>query len=74
MIDVALDLLRSKNAAIQCGLGTDDEECGIKLEDLHDLLLSIKAPYITLEEFEELWEKSVIELEKEPDIVIRQVR
>lgn len=74
MIDVALDLLRSKNAAFHCGLGTDDEECGIKLDDLHDLLLSIKAPYITLDEFEELWEKSVIELEKEPDIVIRQVR
>ncbi|RCK65122.1 Inner nuclear membrane protein SRC1 [Candida viswanathii] len=74
MIDVALDLLRSKNAALHCGLGTDDEECGIKLQDLHDLLLAIKAPYISFEEFEELWERSVIEMEKEPDIVVRQKR
>lgn len=74
MIDVALDLLRSKNAAIQCGQNPNDEESGIKLNDLHDLLLSMKAPYITIDEFEELWDRSVIELEKEPDIIVRQVR
>ena len=71
MIDVALDLLRSKNAAIQCGQNPNDEESGIKLNDLHDLLLSMKAPYITIDEFEELWDRSVIELEKEPDIIVK---
>ncbi|CAK9439976.1 uncharacterized protein LODBEIA_P40760 [Lodderomyces beijingensis] len=74
MIDVALDLLRSKNAQVQCGKGQDDCESGILLADLHDLLLSMKASYITNEEFEELWSRSVVELEKEPEIKVRQVR
>ncbi|KAG7660830.1 uncharacterized protein J8A68_005647 [[Candida] subhashii] len=72
MIDVALDLLRSKNSQINCGKGESIEESGIGVDELHDLLLSMKAPYITLEEFEELWARSVIELEKEPDIIVRQ--
>ncbi|KAI5965394.1 uncharacterized protein KGF55_001615 [Candida pseudojiufengensis] len=72
MIDVALDLIRSKNAAVSCGKSTNDFESGISLEDLHDLLLSMKANYITIEEFEELWKRSIIELEKEPDIIVRQ--
>ncbi|ODV77330.1 uncharacterized protein CANTADRAFT_56423 [Suhomyces tanzawaensis NRRL Y-17324] len=69
MIDVALDLLRSKNAIKQCGKSEDIAEAGIKIEELHDLLLSMKAPYITVEEFEELWQRSVVELEKEPEII-----
>ncbi|ABN65394.2 Spliced mRNA and Cell cycle regulated gene [Scheffersomyces stipitis CBS 6054] len=69
MIDVALDLLRSKNANVQCGQSTNNEEAGIELGDLHDLLLSMKAPYITIEEFEELWQRSIIELEKEPEVI-----
>ncbi|CAI5760580.1 unnamed protein product [Candida verbasci] len=74
MIDVALDLLRSKNANVQCGKGSNDEESGISVNDLHDLLLSMKAAYITIEEFEELWNRSMVELMKEPDIIVRQVR
>lgn len=74
IIDVALDLLRSKNADKQCGLSTGVEEAGVSLVELHDLLFSMKAPYITTEEFEELWERSVVELEKEPDVTVRQVR
>ena len=74
MIDVALDLLRTKNAQVSCGKGNDDEESGISSTVLHDLLLSMKAPYITIEEFEELWIKSVAELEKEPEVIVRQVR
>lgn len=74
MIDVALDLLRSRNAHKNCGrLPEDDDEAGIEIGDLHDLLLAMKAPYITLEEFEELWERSVEELQKEPEIIVRQV-
>ncbi|EGW30591.1 uncharacterized protein SPAPADRAFT_143881, partial [Spathaspora passalidarum NRRL Y-27907] len=72
MMEVALDLIRSKNAQVQCGRGVDDFESGISVQDLHDLLLEMKAPYITLEEFEELWERSVVELEKEPEIIVRQ--
>ncbi|KAK6457755.1 spliced mRNA and cell cycle regulated protein [Scheffersomyces xylosifermentans] len=72
MIDVALDLLRSKNAQTQCGQSSNNEEAGIKLDDLHDLLLSMKAPYITIEEFEELWERSILELEKEPEVIVRR--
>ncbi|KAI5958481.1 SRC1 [Candida margitis] len=74
MIDVALDLLRSRNAAVDCGKGSDDNQSGISVQDLHDLLLSMKAPYITTEEFEELWSRSIVELTKEPDIILRQVR
>lgn len=74
MIDVALDLLRARNANRNCGrLPEDDLDAGIEIKDLHDLILAMKAPYITLEEFEELWERSVVELEKEPEIIVRQV-
>ncbi|KAI5961322.1 hypothetical protein KGF57_001745 [Candida theae] len=74
MIDVALDLLRSRNAAVECGVGSDDVKSGISVQELHDLLLSMKAPYITTEEFEELWSRSIVELKKEPDITLRQIR
>lgn len=71
MIDVALDLLRARNAHKNCGrLPEDDVSAGIEMNDLHDLLLAMKAPYITLEEFEELWRRSVVELEKEPEIIV----
>lgn len=73
MIDVALDLLRTKNANVQCGQSTNIEDSGIKLQELHDLLLSMKAPYITNEEFEELWQRSIVELEKESEVIVRQV-
>ncbi|CUM46071.1 unnamed protein product [Debaryomyces fabryi] len=74
MIDVALDLLRSKNANKNCGkTAVDNFESGLSVDELHDLLLLMKAPYITKEEFEELWQRSVIELEKEPEIIVRQV-
>lgn len=73
MIDVALDLLRAKNANRNCGRSEDDLDAGIQIDDLHDLLLAMKAPYITLEEFEDLWLRSVVELEKEPEIIVRQV-
>lgn len=74
MIDVALDLLRARNANKNCGrLPEEDVEAGISVADLHDLLLAMKAPYITTEEFEELWKRSVVELEKEPEIIVRQV-
>ena len=74
MIDVALDLLRSRNAEKNCGrTSTDDFEAGLTSTEVHDLLLMMKAPYITRDEFEELWERSVIELEKEPEVIVRQV-
>lgn len=74
MIDVALDLLRARNAHINCGESSEDDvSAGIEMKYLHDLLLAMKAPYITLEEFEELWQRSVEELEKEPEIIVRQV-
>lgn len=74
MIDVALDLLRARNANRNCGnTPADDLEAGVSIQDLHDLLLSIKAPYITEEEFEELWARSVVELEGKPEIIVRQV-
>jgi hypothetical protein len=73
MIEVALDLLRTKNARKNCGKSDSIEEAGVKLTDLHDLLLSMKAPYITTQEFEELWGRSISELEKEPDIIVRHV-
>ncbi|ODV64998.1 hypothetical protein HYPBUDRAFT_115340, partial [Hyphopichia burtonii NRRL Y-1933] len=73
MIDVALDFLRSKNADKNCGRSlASDLEAGLEVNELHDLLLSMKAPYITTEEFEELWQRSLIELEKEPEIIVRQ--
>ncbi|CAN3376957.1 inner nuclear membrane protein Src1p [Diutina rugosa] len=74
MIENAKDLLREKNARRQCGKCTDDIEAGITLSDLHDFLLEMKAPYISLEEFEELWNSSIIQLEKEKEIIVRQTR
>ncbi|CUM63724.1 uncharacterized protein PRCAT00001308001 [Priceomyces carsonii] len=74
MIDVALDMLRSKNAQRNCGTAPkEDLEAGISVDTLHDLLFLIKAPYITTEEFEDLWNRSVVELQKEPEIIVRQV-
>lgn len=74
MIEVSLDLLRSKNANKNCGkTPTDNFEAGLSVDELHELLLLMKAPYITREEFEELWQRSVIELEKEPEVIVRQV-
>lgn len=71
MIDVTLDILRSKNAAVNCGNGLIGE-AGMSKTDLYDILVSLKAPYITMEEFDELWERAIVEVEKEPEIV-RQV-
>lgn len=73
MIENAKDLLREKNARRQCGKCTDDIAAGIALSDLHDFLLEMKAPYILLEEFEELWNSSIVQLEKEKEIIVRQV-
>lgn len=74
MIDTALDLLRARNANQMCGRSPlDDLNAGLSLHDLHDLLLSLKAPYITEEEFEELWARASAELQKEPEIIVRQV-
>lgn len=74
MIDISLDLLRARNANKQCGKSSpDDLDAGLSLTDLHNLLLSLKAPYITEEEFEELWARAALELEKEPEIIVRQV-
>lgn len=74
MIDVALDLLRTKNANKNCGNTPESRlDAGLQITELHDLLLMIKAPYITEEEFEELWQRSIVELEKEPEIIVRQV-
>lgn len=74
MIDVALDLLRSKNADKNCGKSpVESIEGGLESTELHDLLLAMKAPYITEEEFEELWSRALVELEKEPEIIVRQV-
>ncbi|KAK8440112.1 inner nuclear membrane protein enriched at telomere/subtelomere region [Candidozyma auris] len=73
MIEEALDLLRARNANIQCGsTSVDNFEAGIESRELHDLLLALKAPYITEEEFEELWKRSVVELEKEPEITVKR--
>lgn len=74
MISVALDLLRARNAAKECGTTPKDStEAGLSLEELHDLLLMMKAPYITEEEFEELWARLAAELEREPEIIARHV-
>ncbi|KAK6464615.1 spliced mRNA and cell cycle regulated protein [Scheffersomyces coipomensis] len=73
MIEVAIDLLRSKNINTKCGQNENIFESGIKTDDLHDLLLSMKAPYITNEEFEELWSRAKVELEKDSEIIVRQV-
>lgn len=73
MIEISLDLLRTKNGLVNCGKGVDNQESGIHLQQLYEILLSMKAPYITVEEFNELWERSIIELEKESEIIVRQV-
>lgn len=73
MIENAKDLLREKNARRQCGTCPDDIEAGISLSDLYNFLLDMKAPYITVDEFNELWNASIVQLEKEREIIVRQV-
>lgn len=74
MIEVTLDLLRSRNANKNCGnTSPKNLDAGLKVEEIHELLYMMKAPYISDEEFEELWSKSLVELEKEPEIIVRQV-
>lgn len=73
MISVALDLLHHKNAQVDCGTLRNDEAAGISSTDLHDMLLSMKAPYISDQEFEDLWKKTCVELEREPTISVRHV-
>ncbi len=74
MIDVAMDLLRARNANTNCGRNAvDDLSSGLSVQELHDMLLQMKAPYITTEEFNDLWQRSLVEMEKEFEIIVRHV-
>ena len=74
MIDVTLDLLRQKNANYNCGkMPIENFVAGLYVEELRDLLYLMKAPYISNDEFEELWVRCLAEIRKEPEIIVRQV-
>ncbi|KAI0464121.1 hypothetical protein LJB42_001724 [Komagataella kurtzmanii] len=64
-----LFLLRNRNAEIDCGRGLD-EDAGLSLEELHDLVLEIKPDYVSPEEFEYYWSKALVDLESEPEIIL----
>lgn len=68
----SLDLLRTRNAAVKCGDG-DDLEVGISDDELYEFFYNSKKPSISDEEFDNIWSKVLEDLEKEPEIIVRQV-
>ncbi|CDK28434.1 unnamed protein product [Kuraishia capsulata CBS 1993] len=69
MTQYCLDLLRRRNADINCGEGSD-AQVGLTIEELHDLLYAMKSETIDDEEFETYWARTLQDLEGEDDIIV----
>ncbi len=69
----ALELLRIKNAQVACGESSDDIESGITEEIVYQIFEESKKDWISEEQFNELWSSVIKQLEKEPEITMRQV-
>lgn len=73
MTHVALNILRQRNTNFDCGKGTD-LQAGLPLEDIHDILFETRSSDVSVEEFEEIWNKVKDRIEATDDIVtVRQV-
>ncbi|AET39191.1 uncharacterized protein Ecym_4112 [Eremothecium cymbalariae DBVPG len=73
VVHKSLELLRTKNARIQCGECEDDTMSGISEDELYQIFFESKAPWINEEEFKDIWTQVVKDLRAESDIVCRQV-
>ncbi|ODV93925.1 hypothetical protein PACTADRAFT_35670 [Pachysolen tannophilus NRRL Y-2460] len=66
MISYALDILRAKNAE-NCG----KDYIGFTTEEMYEILKETRQPWLSVEEFDELWEKVVEDLASEPEITFQ---
>ncbi|ODQ77059.1 hypothetical protein BABINDRAFT_163792 [Babjeviella inositovora NRRL Y-12698] len=71
IIDFSLQLLRERNANADCGDCEDDLDAGFTTEALRDIVYQLKADYISPEDFDDIWNRALFELEKEPEIKTR---
>lgn len=66
IIRLTSDTLAKRNAAFQCGTGTD-EEVGLNYEDLQSILMDQMDMQDT-DEFEYLWNKALVLLHQKPEL------
>ena len=73
VVKKTLDFLRTKSAQIDCGDGKDDLISGITENELFEIFHEVRAPWISDNEFEDLWEQVIVNLKNEKEISWRQV-
>ncbi|AMD21609.1 HFL247Wp [Eremothecium sinecaudum] len=69
----SLELLRTKNAQVQCGEGDNDVMSGISEEELRQIFFESKVPWMNEKEFREIWKQVIKDLKSQAEIVFRQV-
>ncbi|KAL3241776.1 Src1p [Nakaseomyces bracarensis] len=73
VVSKTLEILRIKNAQVSCGDSNDDIKSGLSEEVIREVFSDAKAGWISDEEFKEIWAQVLKELEKEPEMIIRQL-
>lgn len=73
VVQKSLEFLRTKNAQFQCGECEDVFKTGMTEEELYEIFYEARAPWISDEEFDELWVQAISDLKDEPEITWRQV-
>ncbi|AEY97292.1 FAER303Wp [Eremothecium gossypii FDAG1] len=73
VVHKSLELLRTKNAQIQCGECEDDTISGISENELYQIFFESRAPWMNEDEFRDIWQQVVKDLKTQPEIVCRQV-
>lgn len=68
MADKALEILRDRNAKVECGTLN---EAAIEENELRDILYNMKTATLTDEDFNELWIKAMNDIENEEEIIVR---
>lgn len=61
-------VLREQNAKAECG---ENVPAGIEESELHNILKNLKSPYLSDEDFEELWKNAVKDIEKDDEVIVR---
>ncbi|SCV01325.1 LAMI_0G10770g1_1 [Lachancea mirantina] len=72
VVKKSLELLRTKNAQLDCGEGVDDVQSGMNEKELYSIFSESRAPWINNEEFDDLWVQVIEDLKNEPEITWRQ--
>ncbi|CCE62904.1 hypothetical protein TPHA_0D02670 [Tetrapisispora phaffii CBS 4417] len=73
VIKKSLEILRAKNAQIDCGENSDEQVSGFAEDELYDMFKESKDSWITDEEFDKIWEIVITKLKMEPEISWRQI-